>query len=314
MPLGANVAPPCPSTGGCALNRAVRETWRVLRETSHAFAEDRAMTLAAAVAFYAILSIGPILVLLVWVAGLLGAGAQEDLVAWLTRAVGSRVGGAIQMIANSASQRPDLRTGAGLISVGALVLSASVLFGQLQASMNLVWGVRTKYGHLWSWVRRRLIAVFTALLLGLLLIASVLVSGTMTAVLRAAGDALPGGDAVWWWLNFMTSLVVYSLLFAAVYRALPDVRIAWRHTWFGAFVTSALFSVGKLLLWVYFGFSAQWAAYGAAGSMVMLVVWIYYSAIIFFFGAELTQVVAHRAGRAITPDKHAVWANPDKAV
>ncbi len=285
----------------------------LLKVTAREFSEDNAMMLAAATAFYAALSLAPIIVLLIWIGGLLGPDTQQRLIDWVTRSVGDRSGEAVQMVVRNAGERPGLGNVAGLISIAAALFAATGLFAQLQAAMNIIWDVRTREGGVKGWLRRRLAGLGVMLLLAVLLIASVFASTLLSGMVRSATSTLPGGDWTWWWVNLAASIIVYALLFAAIFKVLPDVHIAWGQTLFGAVVTAVLFAGGKLLIGLYFAHSTRWAAYGAAGSMVMLLVWVYYSSVIFFLGAELTQVWARRHGEPITPDENAVWADRKSA-
>jgi membrane protein len=148
---------------------------------------------------------------------------------------------------------------------------------------------------------------------GLLLLVSLTLSTMLSLLASTAADRLPGADALWRVLNAVVSLALFAAVFAAIFRFLPDARIAWRDVVFGAVVTAVLFSIGKLLIGVYLGRQAVGSAYGAAGSLLVLLVWVYYSAMLVFFGAELTQSFASRRGRSILPDEHAVRESLDRA-
>lgn len=287
---------------------------RIVKRAGKEFSEDYATMLAAATAFYAALSLAPIIMLLIWTAGLLGQGTQEQLIDQITTTVGQQSGEAIRLIIRNASGRPDVATFAGLISIAALIFSATTLFAQLQSAMNIIWDVRPKPGSgVGGWIRKRLITLGVMLLMAVLLLASVIASSALSGLAQSARGTVAGGDWTWWWVNLAASIIVYGLLFAVAFKILPDVQIGWRATWFGAFLTAVLFAVGKMLLGLYIANSARWAAYGAAGSIIVLLVWVYYSAIIFFFGAELTQVWARMQGEAIAPAEHAEWAEAKPA-
>lgn len=270
------------------------------------FSDDNVMMLAAATAFYAILSLAPMIVLLLWIGGLLGDRTQQQLVEWVTHSIGPKSGDAVDAIVENAADNPVAGTVAGAVSIASVLLAASGLFAQLQRAMNIIWDVEATRQGAHGMLLQRLSALGVMLLLAVVLIASVVVSGVLLGMVRSAGADLPGSDWLWWGLNLAASILLHAVLFAAVFKILPDVQITWRHTWLGAFLAAILFTVGKLLMGLYFGNSTRWTAYGAAGSMLMLLVWVYYSSIIFFLCAEWTQVWARRQGEPIRPRRNAV--------
>lgn len=270
------------------------------------FNKDNVMQLAAATAFYAMLSIGPLLVLLVWVGSLLGPTRQAELVDWINDVVGPASGEFIRTTVENANSTPDVGTVAGLTSIGALLLFATGLFAQLHEAMNIIWGVEARYSGAVTWLRRRAIALGVMILLGALLVTSVLAS-TMVPVILSLGGRVRGADWFWTGVHQLSSVAIYMLLFAAVFKVLPDVHVAWRHTWSGALLTATLFAIGKSVLNAYVSNSLRWSAYGAAGSLMTLLIWVYYSSIILYLGAEMTQVWTRRHGKTVTPIQNADW-------
>jgi membrane protein len=196
---------------------------------------------------------------------------------------------------------------ATVLSVVTLLLGASGVFGQLQDALNTIWEVKPKPNQgIWGFIRTRFLSFAMVLGIGFLLLVSLLLSSAL-AFMGSFLDRMPEqlhflAQA----LNFVFSTAVITLLFALMFKLLPDVKMAWRDVWLGAFVTAVLFSIGKILIGLYLGHSAMASSYGVAGSFVVLLVWVYYSAQILFFGAELTQVYANRYGSRIVPDEHAV--------
>ena len=187
-----------------------------------------------------------------------------------------------------------------------LLLGATAVFAELQAAMNRIWDVTLEPGRgVWAWVRKRLLSLGMIVVIGFLLLVSLLASAFLNAISSRAHGSLPGADWLWIVLDTGIAFGVYVLLFAALYKVLPDVRIEWRDVWFGAFITAVLFAVGKLLLGIYIGRAGTGSAYGAAGSLVVLLVWTYYSTALVFLGAELTQAWALAHDRDILPDRHA---------
>jgi membrane protein len=176
------------------------------------------------------------------------------------------------------------------------------VFAALQDSLNTIWEVRPKPDLGWGYtIRIRLFSFAMVIVIAFLLLVSLIVS----AALSALGGYLGGDAPVWQWLNLAISIVVFTLLFAMMYRFLPDVKVGWHDVWIGAAITALLFSLGKFLIGLYIGRSSLASVYGAAGSLVALLVWVYYSAQIVFLGAEFTQVYARRSGRRIEPSDHA---------
>lgn len=271
----------------------------VLKGAIADFIDDDAMTLAAALAFYSALSIAPVLVLLLWMAAFMGDGSKQQVGEQAQAIAGPAAGKAINTVIENAQERPDLRSIAGAISIVSVVLAATGVFAQLQYSMNRIWDVQpTKHGAVWAWIRKRLLSLAMILVMGALLVASLILGAVISAAAAAGAGFVGGGDAFWTVLNAGVSIAIFTLFFAAVYKFLPDVQISWRATWGGAVITAILFTIGRSLVSLYLAHSSTGSAYGAAGSLLVLLVWIYYSSIIFFFGAEITQVWAHRAGMA----------------
>ena len=306
---------------------SIGAVWNFFKEAGSDFVEDDSMTQAAAVAFYTALSFAPLLVLLLTVVTLfLGEGTQAKLVTQIQDLMGPEAGKAVNAIVNPEQtaaakaeedgsgdpqgvaaavkkQQSGIASVAGLISLATLIFSASGVFAQLQAAMNTIWDVEAKpsrsvAGGAWDWVRKRLLSVGMIFAVLFILLVSLVVSSVLAGVF--AGDGL-----FWRVLNFVVSAGVFVALFAAIFKFLPDVKIPWSAVWVGAGATAVLFAVGKWAIGLYLGRAAVGSSYGAAGSLVVLLVWVYYSSIILFLGAEMTQVYAKQAGHRITPSKHA---------
>lgn len=286
-----------------------RAIWTLLREATRDFVRDEVMTWSASIAFYAALSLAPVLLILIWVGGLLGEDAKAQLVEQIVRFTGEEAGAGVQAIVESASNGALSSRWAGVIGIGALVFTATTVFAQLQIALNRVWNVRAhpERSGIWPWLRKRLLSLGMVLgVIGLLLTSLVL--DAATGLLSQAGvDEAPGGSAMLAASDDLISLVVFVLLFAALFKLLPDVEIQWRDVWVGAAVTGVLVLAGKLLLGLYLTHMAIGSAYGAAGSLLVLLVWIYYTTLVALFGAEVTQVWAREHGTAIEPDRHAIW-------
>jgi membrane protein len=197
------------------------------------------------------------------------------------------------------------------IGILTLLFGATTVFAQLQSALNRIWKVETsteatsRPALLWSLVRTRLLALALIFVVGFLLLVSLVVSAGLAALHEYLARAFAGGVLAWEIVNFLVSLAVISFLVAMVYRVLPDVRLGWADVWGGALVTAALFSIGKLLIGLYLGQTSVASAYGAAGSLVVLLLWVYYSSLIMFLGAEITAVHARHRHR-VRPVEHAV--------
>jgi len=282
------------------------------KDTFKAFAADEATTRAAAVAFYAALSLSPLVLLFVSITGFLGPNVQERMVDSVTSTVGAEAGEAVRTLAarNDESGESQVDAGSGvavislIVSLVVILFSASGVVAALQRGLNRVWNVKPAPGEgAKGWVRRR--AVSMSLVLAVLFL--LLVSLVATTVI---GMIVPASGWAWNLVTLLVSFAVFILLFAAIFKTLPDVRIGWPLVWRGAIVTAILFALGKYALGLYLANASYESSYGAAGSLIAMLVWVYYSAVIVFLGAEITQVHARRIGARIEPDRHAV---PDRA-
>jgi membrane protein len=212
------------------------------------------------------------------------------------------------------AEQPSTGLVATVVAVVTLLLGASGFFGQLQDALNTVWGVEPKEGRgVWGFIKDRFLSFVAVLGTGFLLLVSLILSSTLAVIGKWFSGVLPLPEAVLELFNFVLSFVVITGLFALIFKLLPDARVAWRDVWVGAALTSALFTIGKFAIGLYLGKSNVASAYGAAGSLVIVLVWVYYSAQILLYGAEFTQVYANRLGERIVPAPDAQVSNPQKA-
>ncbi len=268
------------------------------------FLSENPFQLAGALSFYTLLSLAPLLLVVVASAGLFWgeAAVRGQLTGQFEQLVGSDGASVINTIIANAS---DTKTGviSMIIGLATLLFGATTVFVQLQASLNQIWNVRTtaRRNAIWSFVRIRLLSMAIVLGMGFLLVVSLVFSAALAALKNHMDAKLSGMAWLWELLNFGISLGVVTVLIAMIYKYLPDVRIAWRDVWLGALVTAGLFGIGKFLIGMYLGHASVGSAYGAAGSLVVLLVWVYYSSLILFFGAEITQLLMRYRGHEIQP-------------
>jgi membrane protein len=279
----------------------------LIGQTFREWREDKAPQLGAALAFYTALSIAPLLVITLGVvAFFLGTEAAGGQVTQQLRAlVGEEGGNAIEdMIANA--NKPTEGAVATMLSVVTLLFGASGVFGQLQTALNTIWEVKPKPGRgIWGFVRDRFLSFTMVMGMAFLLLVSLVITASIASLGSFFGNSQDSLKWIAQAINFVVSFGVITLLFALMFKLLPDVKMAWRDVWLGAMLTAALFTIGKFAIGQYLGQSSMASSYGVAGSFVVLLVWVYYSAQILFFGAELTQVYANQFGSRIVPDKNA---------
>jgi len=275
----------------------------IATETVQGFNKDEVMTKAAALALYGVLGLAPTVLLVFAVTGWLGPDTEAGVLRQIESLVGDEAAQGIAEVARITKQEQVQQasgTRSAIIGLLTVLFSVSGIFAQLQASLNDIWGIRPKPQRaVWSWLRARLLSVGTVLSMLFLLVLSLVVSA---AVSLAFGQSA----ALWNSADFVVSFLVYVTLFALIFKFLPDVKMRWRDVWVGALLTAALFAIGKHGIGLYLGHSAVASAYGAAGSLVALIVWVYYSAIILFLGAEVTEVYARHWGSGIHPDEYAM--------
>ena len=279
--------------------------WGMIKQTLADWMEDKAMRLAAALALYAILSLGPILVITLKVMTMVLDDniASGQLDHQIDALVGGDAGKAIKqmILANSKEGAGVLAT---IISSLLLLFTATGVIGELQDAMNTIWEVKPKPDQgIWGFIRTRLLSAGMILGIAFLLLTSMFLSTLVTTMAKKIA-----GEHAWFGyvIDAVISLGVVTVLFAAIFKFLPDVKTQWRDVWTGAAFTAVLFIIGKYALAIYFAKAAPTSAFGAAGSLVALLLWIYYTSMILFFGAEFTQVYARAHGRWIEPDEHAV--------
>jgi membrane protein len=282
-----------------ALPLRPRQVPALLLQAVKDFGRDDALAHGAALAFYTSVSLAPIVVLVVIASTYFGEGAGEAFLGQVRGLVGETGAKAVESIVEGASKDLERRRGSIAIAAAVAAFGASAVFAHLQRALNHVWNVQPVPGwNLWKWVRKRLLSFALLVTVAFLLVVSLAVSAGLAFLFTK--EALP-----WRIAELAVSLGVFTALFAFMFRLLPDVKISWRETWIGATVTSVLFAAGKYAIGTYLGLSKTGQAYGAAGSFLALLVWVYWSSVIVLLGAEITQAYVTRR-RGIRPDGPAV--------
>ncbi|MHB2020951.1 MAG: YihY/virulence factor BrkB family protein [Candidatus Xenobia bacterium] len=272
----------------------------LVKGAAKGWSEDQASTLAAAIAFYSLFSMAPVLMVLIAVLGFVfGRQAATGEIMRQAQAVIGHTGAVVVQEILRDAARPKAGIGAGIIGLVMLFYGASLVFNEVQSALNVVWKVpRRRQGWL-QMLQERLATFGMVLIIGLLLLVSLL----FTTVISAVGTFLHMGGLLWQAVNTVVSFIILTGLFAAVYKILPDCQIDWKDVWFGGACTSLLFTIGKQLLGFYLGHYAGASAYGPAASLVVLLIWVFYSAEIFLFGAELTVAWMSRDGGPVCRPK-----------
>ena len=281
----------------------------LLKQTFKEWSEDKVPVLASSLAYYTIFSLAPLLIIVIGVLSLFFSQgqAQEQLVAQLQGLFGADVADTISTMISERSQEGGnvLATVVGFVI---LLVGATGVFVQLQNALNEIWEVEPdpEASGIWHLVRVRLLSLGIVLVIGFLLLVSLVLSAALAALDGALRGVLPGAEWLWQILNIVLSLAVISAVFALMFKFVPDAQVRWRDVWIGGAVTGLLFVIGKFLIGLYLGNSGVASSYGAAGSLIVLLLWVFYSAQIVLFGGEFTQVYAKRYGGGVLPDEHAV--------
>jgi len=281
-----------------------------LKQTFQEWLQDKAPQLGAALAYYTVFSLAPLVLVLLAIIGVVfrddPAGAWDKVTQQMSYFLDQSAVQVVQNIAQQASQ-PRKSTLATIIGIALALFGASGVFGQLQDALNTIWGVKAAPTRgLWRFLRSRFLSFAMVGGICFLLLVSLAIEALLKGFSHYVESALPGGLIVALGVYLVFDFAVVVLLFAMIFKFLPDVKIQWRDVWIGAVITAILFGIGKWLLAFYLGSSAAGSAYGAASSLITLLLWVYYSSQILLFGAEFTQVYAARAGRAFEPTEYAV--------
>ncbi len=266
--------------------------WSILRRTFSAWSDHEAPRLGAALAFYTILSLAPLVILATAIVGLVfHHGAHDQIIGQATGMMGQDGGNAVRDMIEHA-KKPGGGIFGLIVGVITLLFGASGVFGELRSDLNKMWDVEPKTGTgVWATIKERVFSIGMVLAIGFLLLVSLVLSAGLAALGKFFGGILPLPEFVLSGINFIVSLAVIAFLFALIFKYVPETQIAWKDVWLGAVATAFFFTLGKYAIGLYLGKAAVGSAYGAGGSLVVMVVWVYYSSMIFLFGAEFTRLI-----------------------
>ncbi len=277
----------------------VEAVWSLSRQAVDAWIEDYAPSMGAALAYYTLFSIAPLLLIVIGVAGLVFGddAARGEIFGQLRGLMGDEGAAAVERLLQAAD-KPEGGTIATITGTAMLLLGAMTVFGELQNALDRIWRApaRKKAAGWWNLLRSRVLSFGMILGISFLLMVSLVMSAVLAALGRLWGPSFKGWETAAHLIDLFVSFAIVTVLFALIYKIIPRVRIQWRDVWMGAAVTAALFAVGKFIIGLYLGKSSVASAFGAAGSLVVMMVWVYYSAQIFLLGAEFTWVYAHSYG------------------
>ena len=287
--------------------RTVRAIWSVLSQAVLRFSDDEAFTLGAALAYYSLLSMAPLLLIAVSLVGAFFAygDVRMELVDQMSRLTGPE-GAALTQTVIDHTMSHEASMWSLLLGTVLTLFGATTVFAQLQHALNVVWRVKAVPGNaVMSFIRQRLLSFAIVLVIGFLLMVSLLTSAVLGSLHAYLDQRMAGGAIFWQVLDLATSFGLSTLLIALMFRYLPDAEVPWRDAWLGGFITAVLVTVGKHIIGQYLGQASIASSFGAAGSVVIFMVWVYYVALILLFGAEITQAVACQRGSRVTPSEHA---------
>jgi membrane protein len=279
-------------------NRPMTKIWQIVKDTVYGFIEDEALTRGAAIAFYTATSIAPVLLIAIAIAAMAFGqdAAQNAITAQLSGLMGDQAAQLLQTAVANASKKSSgaVATIVGLVT---LILTASGAFGEMQSALNVIWKAKPAGTTFSRLVKTRIISLGLVAVLGFLLLVSLVVSAALTAFGNELNAMLPFGSSILSVVNLVVSFVLISTLFATIYKFVPDGPSAWRDVILGAVVTTVLFTAGKSLIAMYIGRTSTVSSYGAAGALIALLLWVYYSAQIFLLGAEFTKACSNSRSR-----------------
>lgn len=288
---------------------SIKFWWRTLRQALQLWLERNAFSYAGSLAFYTLFSLAPIVIIAVTIIGVVFGedAAQGQIVAQLQDALGADAANAVEqaVVASRIEESGIMPT---LLGLGGLIVGATTVFAQMQFSLNTIWGVTAKPSRNSAllFIKQRLLSLTVVLAIGFILLVSLLLGVMLRSMLQALGDSMPWVSHLTAGTEFVISLAVITALFATIFKVLPDVVLGWRDVLLGALVTALLFVIGRSVIASYLAYTATASTYGAAGSVVMILLWVYYSSLILLFGAAFTHCHMVANGREVIPRNSAV--------
>ena len=285
-----------------------KSIWQFVKTTINEWVEAEPFQLAAALSYYTLFSLAPLLLIAIGVAGFVFGreAAQNQIVETLQGMIGQDSAQTVQEMIQASNEQPKTGMLSTIIGFVALLFGAGGVVGQLQTSLNKIWEVTPKPGQgIWGFLRQRFFSFAMVLAIGFLLLVSLVVTAVLSSFTAMISSFLGDATFVAHAIDILVSFGFVTLLFALIYKYVPDVEIQWRDVWVGAALTSILFTIGKYLIGLYIGTSGVSSTFGAAGSLITILVWVYYSSLIFFLGAEFTRVYATQYGSGVAPAENA---------
>lgn len=289
-----------------------KSIWQFFKTTINEWVQAEPFQLAAALSYYTMFSLAPLLLIAIGVAGFVFGreAAQNQIVETLQGMIGQESAKTIQEMIQASNEKPKTGMISTIIGFVALLFGAGGVVGQLQTSLNKIWEVTPKPGQgIWGFVRQRFFSFAMVLSIGFLLLVSLVVTAVLSSFSRMLSSFLGDATFVAHALDLLVSFGFVTLLFALIYKYVPDVEIQWKDVWVGAALTAILFTIGKYLIGLYIGTSGVSSTFGAAGSLITILVWVYYSSLIFFLGAEFTRIYATEYGSGVAPAENAQQIN-----
>jgi membrane protein len=269
-----------------------KSLWQFIKDVFTKWIDVDPFLLASSLSYYTLFSLAPLLIIAIAVAGFVFGreAAQNQIVETIGGMIGFESAKAVQDMIENASNKPTTGMVSTMLGTAAILVGAGGVVGQLQTSLNMIWGVVPKPGSgVWIFIRQRFISYVMVLAVGFLLVVSLIASALVTGLSQFVGSWIGGAEVIAHALDVLVSFAFVTLLFGLIYKFVPDIEIEWRDVWIGAALTSVLFTIGKFFIGLYLGGSGVTSAYGAAGSLITVLLWVYYSALIFLLGAEFTK-------------------------
>ena len=290
----------------------LKRTWKVIKELFAEFFESNIMKLSGSLAFFTVFSLPGLLIIIIWFSNLFYGRevVEKSVYSQIEGFVGHDAAFNIQQTIHNATQAAGSNF-ATIVGIASLIIGATSVFGEIQDSINLIWKLKARPRKGWAWLKliiNRLLSFSMIITLGFILLVSLLLNGAMDLLLDRLMVRFPQMTVILVYIiNLILTFLISTFIFGAIFKVLPDARVDWKHVRMGAVVTAFLFLVGKFLISYYLGHSRMTSAYGAAGSIIVILLWVYYSSIILYFGAVFTHVYAVDTGSRIYPNKYAVW-------